>query len=128
MIKEYLESLIEKPFEWHTNDCYTFIRDYLKLKYNKEIIKLNYCNELSALREAKKYKWENDLQKDFEIEILQTPENGDIVLIESGGFQCCHLYYKKKLYSIDRVYGLVATPYFIYYKTAKIIIRIIKPL
>jgi len=128
MLQEYLNSLVDKPFRWGSNDCYTFMRNYLKLKYNKDIIQLNYSNERSALAVAKIHKWENVLKDVFEIENVLSPENGDIILINGQGFECCHLYHNKKIYSIDRVNGLIRTDYFIYKFTAKIIIRIIKPL
>ncbi len=115
IFENYIESLLNKAFCWGINDCYTFAYNYLELKYpNNKLkdIRGLYSSNREALIFAQKYKWSEELNKNFKIKKINIKDlkNNDLVLIKQLGFECIHIYQDNFLYSISRLKGLIKFP------------------
>lgn len=108
-ITEYINQFKGVPFEWGKNDCYTFTRGWIDIKYPDKLVKLP---AYSSIKEAHNlnltYDWFLEIRKTFNFKIVEEPEDGDLFIIKDG-FQCAHLVGDGRLWSMDKVLNLVGT-------------------
>lgn len=106
--------IIDKiKFKWGVNDCYTFVYDFLKEKYPENKLpnlKNKYSTKEEAIKLAKIYKWDIELEKAFIITKPKDLINDDIVIIKQNNLECAHLYRNKKLYSMQEDKYLIGIP------------------
>ena len=89
---------------WGSNDCYTFVRDWIRAKYNKPEfgIKQDYSDFRQALKINKELKWNDLLREHFNIKSVYFPKDGDIVIFNVG-VESANIFYHDHLWSIDKI-------------------------
>tara|TARA_R100000234_G_C4945368_1_gene154840 strand:+ start:347 stop:766 length:420 start_codon:yes stop_codon:yes gene_type:complete len=115
-VNNFLESKMGEPFVWGTNDCNTFILEYLdKIIGSKvhEIAYKKYDTEFGAVKFQKKY-GQTVSEKCLELGLIKISPSkstfGDILVKHNENWDSCHICIGSKIISVDEGVGVVALP------------------
>ena len=105
---QYIEQRRRLKFTWGRLDCHTFTVDILNILYpNNRLPQLreSYADRLGALKLAQKYSWVDELDKAFDIKILDNKkavlQDFDIIIIPYNGFEGMHVVLDNKIWSVQ---------------------------
>lgn len=113
---QYIESKLEQPFAWGTNDCNTFIVEYFDKVLGTDLLKIiykKYSDKEGAIEFQKKFGQRISgrcLQLGF-VEYHPTKAIfGDILVKHNDNWDSCHICIGSKMASVDETIGTAILP------------------
>lgn len=99
---------------WGVNDCNLMVADWIDQvngTHEADSIRGHYTDERSAMRFQKSYtpapEW---LMRQGYIKTIDTPREGNIVLVEDRGYWRAHIIHAEQVWSCSPVHGVINAP------------------
>jgi len=115
-VNKYIESKLNQPFAWGTNDCNTFVLHYLDKLLDTDLLKIaykKYSTKLGAIKFQKKH-GQKISEKCLELGMTQYHPNkaifGDILVKHNENWDSCHICIGSKMASVDEQIGTAILP------------------
>ena len=113
---QYIESKLNEPFVWGTNDCNTFIVEYFDKVLGTDLLKIiykKYSSKKGAIRFQKNFK-QRISGRCLQLGMTQHHPTqaifGDVLIKHNQNWDSCHICIGSKIVSVDEYLGTTIIP------------------